>query len=832
MRYTATALSVLLTSVLIACQSESPEQGADGYPPEKKQAPVDITAPAAATGDVSPPASGFASDAWVQSGDTPWAAERERREAQMRDYIADSDPARAAKYQFKSGHTPALAWNWFDQHPVGFGGVPYVLLQTLLSLDPATETNPHLKPLANIWKKESPVASEKGKNVYTVDHLGFGPHPDDYENGVAKAPEERSHLLPNGFVYDPDVAPESVKLVNTRLKLMRDGALGTVVKEVAELFGKDYDPSIGKLLVLARGNLRKRLYGDEIDYEKEHDKFQQPPKTDAVFFACSGCHQGRVIVGGKMDAEGNVVTEGKMKFLPGMPNTEVEAQYFSRLLLETGLALVESGFSLDAKQLPDPDAIEANKKVVTALYTRLLSRAIDPEIVKTIYGPSKDQVRRAKLQTYWVAKDFPTHLSDFIGTAVKTQYIYYQIARKYAYANDNPRKASPDQAVPDVIAERIGQMDAFGIASGLPAIHTLRPDNSFIKFLYQDNPKNPLFTGLPETPGFESPIGPEEAGKRIRDRLADWVPPVPAPIDIKSLNWSGHRQLANWDGNQGASARALASGTSATGDPRKVNVRIHEPLNPFINNLPPPPYPFAVDREKAQRGMAIFNGEHLQPNETCTGCHRPNNAKIYPARALGVDENRAMVNTDVSRYALAGLVMEACKIFIRNNPDNDWCLPRDENGKVVTDWETANDDYFKDTPGRVRAGKHGYKADMLHGIWAQAPYLHNGSVPTLAQLLCPDTRPETFYRGILYYDEDLVGFEWNVVPRQRYSANDVFLVKSYDTNVFSRSNTGHTFGSSLCPDTAGLDPTGDRLEIEARITQSKIGDLLEYLKTL
>ena len=37
------------------------------------------------------------------------------------------------------------------------------------------------------------------------------------------------------------------------------------------------------------------------------------------------------------------MVSGKMKFLPGMPNTEIEAQYYSKLLMLTGAALVESG---------------------------------------------------------------------------------------------------------------------------------------------------------------------------------------------------------------------------------------------------------------------------------------------------------------------------------------------------------------------------------------------------------------------------------------------------------------------------------------------------------
>ncbi len=150
---------------------------------------------------------------------------------------------------------------------------------------------------------------------------------------------------------------------------------------------------------------------------------------------------------------------------------------------------------------------------------------------------------------------------------------------------------------------------------------------------------------------------------------------------------------------------------------------------------------------------------------------------------------------------------------------------------MITDTAAAYDNYFRDIPERVRDGKNGYKADMLHGIWAQAPYLHNGSVPTLLHLMCPDTRPAKFLRGNIYYDETMVGFEWNIVPKQRYSPHDTMLVKEYDTGEFGRSNGGHTFAADFCPDTKDLDPVADRSQIAERVLASEVGDLLEYLKT-
>ena len=66
----------------------------------------------------------------------------------------------------------------------------------------------------------------------------------------------------------------------------------------------------------------------------------------------------------------------------------------------------------------------------------------------------------------------------------------------------------------------------------------------------------------------------------------------------------------------------------------------------------------------------------------------------------------------------------------------------------------------------------------------------------------------------------------------RYGPHDTILIKEYDTAVPGKANTGHTFGGNLCPDTSGLDPVKDRKTIADRLRQSRVGALLEYLKTL
>jgi hypothetical protein len=717
-----------------------------------------------------------------------WPAEIEKRERAIAGYLDDADQARAEKYGFRSGQHPRLAWSWFRDNPVGFNGVPFVLFKTILDLDP-NHSNPTLRTIARIWKREAiaPAGTGSPATAWTLDHIGVGPNPSDYVDGVALPPSERKSPLPFGFAFEN---PRAFEPLSAASEKVYDARL------LARRVFRNTSLLIAKL----------RTTNHEDNWETDRPNFGTPGAMDRVFFSCAACHVGRVMV------------SGKMKFLPGMPNTEIEAQYFSKLLMLTSAALVESGFDPASTTPVNPASIKPNTSAVRALYTEMVDKA--RRRPATLYGSSPDSIARAKIQTLAVADAFPSIMQDLIAVGVKTHFIYQVVAKNNGYK----------QPLPDVFEDRPGQMDAFGIASGLVAIHTRRPDNSFVDFMRRDNPKSPFFTGfskangLPQdVPGLSEPVSDAKAaGDQVLKNLAAWAPPVPAPIDVKSVNWAQQRYHANWDGNQGVSSRTLASGASATGDPRMVNVRIHEPLNPFIDNLPPPPYPFgSVDLPRAREGKALFKSR-------CASCHTPDNQTIYPASALGVDRNRTMVNTSVSRYGLAALVTEACHIYGLNNegkPGADWCVPQG-------DWQARLDEYFRDTPRRVAEGTNGYKADMLHGIWAQAPYLHNGSVPTLGHLVCASTRPQRFLRGNLHYDEAMVGFEWADRPNSRYGPHDTMLIKQYDTTIPSKANTGHTFGADLCPDTTGLDPIRDRREIETRLQRSAVGALLAYLKTL
>jgi hypothetical protein len=217
-------------------------------------------------------------------------------------------------------------------------------------------------------------------------------------------------------------------------------------------------------------------------------------------------------------------------------------------------------------------------------------------------------------------------------------------------------------------------------------------------------------------------------------------------------------------------------------------------MNEFVGGLPAPAYPFDVDAKLAKAGAQIFD-------KTCSGCHKKNNGTVYALEDVKTDPNRANVMGPVGRAGLVELLHEACEgtgdgaeydhnITIDPNKYNSsWCQP---NGTV----QQQDNDFIRERAGRGQPGI-GYKADDLRGIWVQAPYLHNGSVPTLWHMLHPDARPQKFARGNINYDREKVGFEWQDASPTNY---DSVHVIEFDTTLRGQSNSGHAFGSDLSED--------------------------------
>jgi mono/diheme cytochrome c family protein len=209
---------------------------------------------------------------------------------------------------------------------------------------------------------------------------------------------------------------------------------------------------------------------------------------------------------------------------------------------------------------------------------------------------------------------------------------------------------------------------------------------------------------------------------------------------------------------------ALAAGATAD----SVDIPAVRRVNDWLMDLPSPAYPFPIDRALAARGRAVFS-------EACAACHEfgPSSrlGKLVPLAEIGTDRNRAEHWTK-----------QAADEFNRQFDTFDWGF-----------------DHFQGSTG-------GYVALALDGIWARAPYLHNGSVPSLRDMLEPvENRPKTFYRGYDVFDPRNVGFVSDVPSR---AGRQYF---EYDTTLPGNGNGGHVFGTSL--------PAADK------------SALIEYLKT-
>jgi cytochrome c5 len=262
--------------------------------------------------------------------------------------------------------------------------------------------------------------------------------------------------------------------------------------------------------------------------------------------------------------------------------------------------------------------------------------------------------------------------------------------------------------------------------------------------------------------------------------LRSILPPAPAEADIMSTWRQADRPAGQWDGSMPAPIhRNIGAEFGVVGSMAAVNLDNAIRSMHFNHDLPPPPYPFDVDRHAAQRGQVLYESH-------CLSCHHPGNATIYPTAEVRTDPNRARVWTPGSQALLISSLRGAC---------SDAAACRNADGTALADRQIVRP-------------TGGYMALPLSGIWARAPYLHNGSVPTLSALLTGD-RPRTFWRGNVTYDQVRVGFSWD-----QPGASAIL----FDTTLAGASNAGHD-----TPEYGAIgwaqDPSG-------------LADLLEYLKTL
>jgi hypothetical protein len=189
-------------------------------------------------------------------------------------------------------------------------------------------------------------------------------------------------------------------------------------------------------------------------------------------------------------------------------------------------------------------------------------------------------------------------------------------------------------------------------------------------------------------------------------------------------------------------------------------------LDDYLSELAPPKYPFPIDAALAAKGKPIYA-------QNCASCHEPGQgrtSKLISIAEIATDRNRL----DTWTLAAANQANEKVKSI----------------GII--------------RPNMVK--QEGYQSPPLDGLWMRGPYLHNGSVPNLRDLLAPDAaRTKVFYRGYDVYDPVNVGFVTSGPGAESEGWKE-------DTAERGNGNQGHDYGIDL--------PADDK------------NALLEFLKTL
>ena len=262
--------------------------------------------------------------------------------------------------------------------------------------------------------------------------------------------------------------------------------------------------------------------------------------------------------------------------------------------------------------------------------------------------------------------------------------------------------------------------------------------------------------------------------------------------------------------------------TGAPADRFKSSADVHNLflLEKQLDSLKPPRWPEhilgAIDQERAARGKALFESEAVG----CSDCHLA--APPYPLTSDN-EYGRRFIPVTMVPFTTLGTDSQAILDFsirtantgpLAEVAGGDVALAG-YLGKVVfqevmkrqfaelglSELEQLEHMGFRDD--REQASILSYKAGPLAGIWATAPYLHNGSVPNLCELLLPpEQRSKTFHVGNREFDPAHVGFDKS--PGEHTSL--------LDTGVTGNSNAGHKFGVNLSDD--------------------QRWDLVEYLKIL
>ena len=226
----------------------------------------------------------------------------------------------------------------------------------------------------------------------------------------------------------------------------------------------------------------------------------------------------------------------------------------------------------------------------------------------------------------------------------------------------------------------------------------------------------------------------------------------------------GERMELHWDGNNTHTEERNKSAAFGTGTtPPTLDLKAVARVEEWLLTAAPPAWPWAVDEALAARGKALYG-------EYCAACHGAS-GQDFAGQRVGHVTPIAEIATDRARL-------------------DSYTYDLAVNQATLYAGYPHRFKYFRKT--------FGYANMPLDGIWLRAPYLHNGSVPTLRDLLEPAAqRPPVFYRGDDVLDQTRVGFVASVAER------DGQALFRYDTSLPGNGNQGHDgprYGTALAPE--------------------------------
>jgi cytochrome c5 len=302
-----------------------------------------------------------------------------------------------------------------------------------------------------------------------------------------------------------------------------------------------------------------------------------------------------------------------------------------------------------------------------------------------------------------------------------------------------------------------------------------------------------------------------------------------APVSLPWIWGLKYMALIHYNGNTnsvilrnvGQSLGLGAIVTSGKGD-STVNVHNLDRLEHLVHKIQVPDWntvfagvtELQINQELASRGKQVYE-------KNCQGCHESNHFvgpnrqlreyHIIPLEKLGTDPNAAhnavkavgqVAFENSIFYGVGGLKARYYAVNKISDAQQAEMEFRSLRGNEFFR-DTLNgfnrQEEFKNNYGDIEQGA-GYKARHLSGAWSTPPFLHNGSVPNMWELLqMPEKRPKIFEVRSREFDPKNLGFKY---ARITYVSGGYLPCKKgedlcFDTAVTGNSNQGHYYGTSL-----------------------------------